>query len=72
VTHHLVGLTEIGEMLRVSRQRVSQLTQSYRDFPAPEVELSSGRVWKRSAIEAWIRKHPERKAGRRPHGSAKP
>ena len=25
-------------------------------FPAPEVELASGRVWKREAVEKWAEK----------------
>jgi hypothetical protein len=66
VTHHLVGVGEIGRMLGVSRQRVDQLTVEYSDFPAPVVELLSGRVWARRDVEAWIRRHPDRKPGRRP------
>jgi predicted DNA-binding transcriptional regulator AlpA len=51
---HLVGLTEIAEMLGVSRQRVDQLAATA-NFPAPEVELASGRVWKTEAIEKWAK-----------------
>jgi predicted DNA-binding transcriptional regulator AlpA len=65
VTRHLVGVSEIAALLRVSRQRVYQLVDSYPDFPIPEAELSSGRIWKRSEVEAWIRKHPDRRPGRR-------
>ena len=54
VTHHLVGLTEIAAMLEVSRQRVDQLARR-EDFPAPEVELASGRVWEREAVEKWAK-----------------
>lgn len=64
MTHHLVGITEIAEMLGVSRQRVGQLAESYPDFPKPEAELSAGRVWSRAAIETWMALHPERRAGR--------
>ena len=64
MTHHLVGMAEIAEMLGVSRQRVSQLIETYEDFPKPEVELSGGRVWSRTAIETWIASHPERGPGR--------
>jgi hypothetical protein len=31
-----------------------------------DMELASGRVWKRVAVERWIRKHPVRRPGRRP------
>jgi predicted DNA-binding transcriptional regulator AlpA len=61
--HHLVGVAEIAEMLGVSKQRVVQLAQSYSDFPGPEAELGSGRIWARSAIETWLATHPERKSG---------
>ena len=54
--HHLVGSAEIGQMLGVSRQRVQQLI-SRDDFPAPEVALHMGKVWKRDAVEAWARGH---------------
>lgn len=63
--HHLVGLTEVAEMLGVSKQRVTQLARDYDDFPAPEVELAGGRIWKRSAMEAWVTRHPVRAPGRR-------
>jgi len=66
MTSHLVGVPEIAELLGVKRQRVYQLEATYSDFPAAEVELASGRVWRRSAIEAWMRKHPVRSSGRRP------
>jgi predicted DNA-binding transcriptional regulator AlpA len=64
MTHHLVGMAEIAEILGVSRQRVSQLIETYEDFPKPEVELSGGRVWSRTAIETWIASHPQRGPGR--------
>lgn len=41
-------------MLGVSRQRVSQLSATA-EFPAPEAELASGRVWLRDDVEEWIR-----------------
>ncbi len=69
--HHLVGMAEIAEILGVSRQRVAQLIESYEDFPKPEVELTSGRVWSRTAIETWIASHPERGPGRAEEGYEK-
>jgi predicted DNA-binding transcriptional regulator AlpA len=71
VTHHLVGMAEIAEMLGVTRQRVAQLIESYDDFPAPEVELTAGRIWSRTAIETWIASHPERRSGRPEGGKPK-
>ncbi len=52
--HHLVGAAEIARMFGVSRQYVDQLSRRD-DFPKPEVELASGRVWKREAVEKWAR-----------------
>jgi predicted DNA-binding transcriptional regulator AlpA len=65
MTSHLVGTPEIAKILSVTRQRVDQLIASYPDFPKPEVVLTNGRVWRRSAIEQWIARHPDRPAGRR-------
>jgi predicted DNA-binding transcriptional regulator AlpA len=64
VTSHLLGVSEIAKLLGVSRARVVQIVSSYSDFPPAEVELASGRVWRRPEIEEWVRKHPDRKPGR--------
>ena len=53
--HHLVGAVEIAAMLDITRQRVYQLRNEDSTFPEPEVELASGRVWRREAIERWAR-----------------
>ena len=55
MTHHLVGLTEIADMLGLSRQRVHQLTQQDPNFPSPTATLSAGLIWERRAIEEWAR-----------------
>ena len=68
MTSHLVGITEIAGMLGVSRQRVYQLIDAYPDFPAPQVELSSGKVWSRDDVAAWTSRHPDRRPGRPPQG----
>jgi predicted DNA-binding transcriptional regulator AlpA len=59
MTEHLLGVAEIATMLGLSRQRVNQLIQRD-DFPAPEAELSAGRIWSRDAVEAWVAAHPQR------------
>jgi hypothetical protein len=64
VVEHLVGVSEIAQMLRVSRQRAVQVVGDYDDFPAPVVTLASGRIWEREAVEHWMRLHPERRPGR--------
>ena len=50
----LVGLGEIAELLGVSRQRADQLARTA-DFPAPQAELDSGRIWLRDDFEQWAR-----------------
>lgn len=50
----LVGTAEIAEMLRVSRQRVYQLSQ-LPDWPEPIARLAMGAVWRTTDIEAWAR-----------------
>jgi predicted DNA-binding transcriptional regulator AlpA len=62
MTQHLLGVAEIAAMLGLTRQRVNQLIQSD-DFPAPEAELSAGRIWARDAIETWVAAHPVRASG---------
>jgi prophage regulatory protein len=64
VSRHLVGVAELAEMLAVSKQRTIQIVRAYPDFPAPVVDLASGRVWRRADVEKWIRKHPVRRPGR--------
>jgi predicted DNA-binding transcriptional regulator AlpA len=53
--HHLVGVTEIAEMLGLSRQRVNQMVRDDPVFPRPEAELTGGRVWRTEVIEEWAR-----------------
>lgn len=48
----LVAANEIGDMLGVSRQRVTQLAAT-ESFPAPVAVLSVGRIWLREDIVAW-------------------
>lgn len=52
----LVGTTEIGQMLGVSRQRADQLTR-VKGFPKPAAELAQGRIWRKAAVERWIAKN---------------
>ena len=62
---YLVGAAEIGTMLGVGRQRVQQII-NHRDFPKPYDELAMGKVWKRSAVEAWARENGRPLAGDTP------
>jgi len=65
VQDELMGPAEIAQLLGVTQGRVSQLARDYDDFPAPVAELAIGRVWKRSDVEAWVARHPDRRPGRR-------
>lgn len=51
-----MGPEEIRVRLRVSRQR-AYIIMGRRDFPEPWRELAMGKVWKSTAVEAWIRQH---------------
>jgi prophage regulatory protein len=51
----LLGVTEVAEVLGLSRQRVQQLTETDPDFPEPAASLARGRVWSRESIEAWAK-----------------
>jgi predicted DNA-binding transcriptional regulator AlpA len=51
----LLGNAELGRLLGVSRQRVSQLT-TRPDFPAPRAVLSMGSIWALPDVQAWAEK----------------
>lgn len=66
----LVGASEVAEMLGVTRQRVHQVVQDHRDFPAAQ-RTASGAVWEKEAVEQWARDwKPKRKPGRPPKNPA--
>lgn len=48
----MVAAAEIGAMLGLSRQRVSQVTVK-EDFPAPIAALTVGKVWAYADVRAW-------------------
>ena len=56
-TTPLLGISAIARRLGLSRQRAHVLAQRD-DFPAPEHELDTGRVWPADAVEAWVAEHP--------------
>lgn len=51
---HLMGVTEIADLLGVSRQRVQQLAKT-EGFPAPYDVLTMGAIWLRVDVERWAR-----------------
>lgn len=63
----LVGATDVGRILDVTRQRVYQLMQEHPDFPKPVATPSRGALWDRRAIVAWGER--DRRPGRPQHPS---
>lgn len=49
----LVGVSEVAEMLGVSKQRVSVMRSDESQFPRPLAELRSGPVWATAGIERY-------------------
>lgn len=62
----LVGVSEVGEILGVSRQRISALRTS-EFFPKPAAELKSGPVWFLSDLQRFIQDW-DRRPGRKKKG----
>jgi hypothetical protein len=58
----LIGSSEVGDILRVSRQRVHQLRDNP-GFPRPLVEVAMGPLWDERAVEKFAREW-QRKPGR--------
>jgi chromosome partitioning protein len=52
----LVGINEIAEMAKVSRQAVANWRSRASDFPKPIAELASGPVFRRSQVRVWLRR----------------
>lgn len=52
----LVGINEIADMAKVSRQAVANWRARMPDFPKPIVDLASGPVFRRSHVRRWLRK----------------
>ena len=63
------GVTEISELLGVSRQRLSRLRERP-DFPDPIGELAVGPIWDLDAIEAWKGSGSRQSSAGRPSASA--
>lgn len=65
-TPELVGVSEVVDMLAVSRQRVDQLrARPDSGFPRPVVVLRAGPIWSAPAIRAFVESW-DRSPGRRP------
>ncbi|MFF7158093.1 AlpA family phage regulatory protein [Streptomyces sp. NPDC008139] len=59
------GLTEVGEILGVSRQRAYTLAKR-QDFPVPVATSKAGRTWDLDVIEAWMANWDRENKGGRP------
>ena len=63
----IAGVTEIGDVLGVSRQRAAQLAETP-GFPAPIAELASGRIWRAQDVRLWSE---TRRRGGRPRTASR-
>jgi chromosome partitioning protein len=52
----LVGINEIADLAKVSRQAVANWRVRSPDFPRPIATLASGPVFRRTQVRAWLRK----------------
>lgn len=59
----IVSVPEAADILGVSQQRVRELAATQARFPKPVYELRTGKLWLRTAIEAYAERRP-RKPGR--------
>jgi len=60
----LVGYKEAGEMLKVSRQRISELEKTRPDFPAPLARLAAGPVFTAASVRAFAERWERKRTGR--------
>ena len=66
--HDPVGLSDVAELLGVSKMTASRYAQRD-DFPKA-AELARGRVWSRVQVERWAKKTlPLHRGGRPPAGT---
>ncbi|MGW7688788.1 helix-turn-helix transcriptional regulator [Streptomyces asiaticus] len=64
------GLTEIGELLGVTRQRAFTLAKRA-DFPEPVAISRAGRVWDLDQVEEWGKTWDRHNKGGRPRRSGR-
>jgi chromosome partitioning protein len=51
----LLGIAEIADLAKVSKQAVTNWRSRYSNFPQPVQNLQSGAVWDREKVETWIK-----------------
>lgn len=54
-TENLVGIAEIAELGKVSKQAVANWRIRYDHFPRPVQTLQSGPVWERETVDDWVK-----------------
>jgi hypothetical protein len=55
----LVTAAEAARLVGVTRQRILELAAASADFPAAQPTPDGGRVWPRTAVQAWAAAHPD-------------
>jgi hypothetical protein len=60
----LIGVTELAQLLGVTRQRASELARTGSGFPRPLTFLASGPVWDKSTILRYVDQWERRPRGR--------
>jgi chromosome partitioning protein len=55
MSDNFLGIAEIAEYGKVSKQAVSNWRLRYDDFPEPVQTLHSGPVWDRESVETWVK-----------------
>ena len=60
----LIGVKEAAALIGVQRSNFVRDYADKADFPRPAVELATGRIWLRSAVESYLRRRKHR--GSRP------
>ena len=60
----LVGFTEIGQILSVSKQRAQEIARTYKAFPQPVAAPRAGTFYSRAAVLEFLRQWPRKRTGR--------
>jgi hypothetical protein len=60
----VIGYTEIGEILGVSRQRAQQIASKHAGFPRPVATPLAGTFYSRAAVLAFQAQWPRKRTGR--------
>ena len=56
----LVGVSEVADLLAVSRARASEVARNTAGFPAPVAQLAAGPVWLKTSVVEFLSQWPRR------------